>query len=107
MEWETKMYEWMPSVQIASFVSPWAMGPNVSKWVYPYHTSSWPDELFSAVPARSSPHSTEPGRAFANKNALPDHVILPITHDWEPVIALGTQTGYVSVDRSHLQRRYS
>ncbi len=52
MEWETKMYEWMPSVQIASFVSPWAMGPNVSKWVYPYHTSSWPDELFSAVPAR-------------------------------------------------------
>ena len=52
MEWEQKMFEWMPSIQIASFVSPWAMGPNVAKWVYPYHTSRWPDELFSAVPAR-------------------------------------------------------
>ena len=50
MEWVEKTHFEMPSVQIASFVSPWGMGPKAS-WTPLYHSSWWPVDLEFAVPA--------------------------------------------------------
>lgn len=51
-EWMERTHQEMPSVQIASFVNPWAVSPRVQGWVYPYQTGFWPDDLFTARPAR-------------------------------------------------------
>lgn len=50
-EWVEKAAVEMPSVQIASFVTPWAISARVKNWRYPYHTTWWPTDLFTAEPA--------------------------------------------------------